>query len=193
MTPEDQSRTRSTLLRRVATASTDNDAWREFFDQYRPRIYRWCLARGLQDADAEDLTQELLMKIHRQMCKFVYDPTKSFRAWLKTITNRALIDAFKKNQRAQKLLDNAAARRALFDELQPQFDQELIDEAMTRAQRRVEPLTWEAFRLTSLNGLAATEAGKRLGVPESRIRVQRFRVTRIFQEELRKLDGADAD
>jgi RNA polymerase sigma-70 factor (ECF subfamily) len=192
MAQESRSRTRATLLRRLATASTDKDAWREFVEHYGSRIYRWCRGRGFQDADAEDLTQNLLVKLAVQMKSFEYDPSKSFHAWLKTITNNALSDAFKRNRRAQELMDNVAARKGLIEELQPQFDRELLDEAMARVELRVERATWEAFRLTGVEGLSAVDAAKQLGVPEPRIRVQKGRVAKLIREEVRILGGTES-
>lgn len=181
------------MLRRLAATATDEEAWREFVDHYGARIFRWSRGRGLQNADAEDLTQGLLVKLAVQMKTFEYDPSKSFHAWLKTITNHALSDAFKKNRRAQELMDNVAARQSLIQELQPQFDQELLDEAMARVELRVERSTWDAFQLTALEGLSAAEAGVRLQAPESRIRVQKGRVTKLIREELKKLERGDAE
>jgi RNA polymerase sigma factor (sigma-70 family) len=172
--------------------TTDKGAWSEFVAHYGSKIHRWCISRGLQESAAEDLTQDVLLKLFVQMKTFEYDPTKSFHAWLKTITNNALIDAFKKNRRAQELLETVAARKALLDELQPQFDRELLDEAMARVELRVERSTWEAFRLTAIEGLSGTEAAKQLRIPESHIRVHKGRVTKLIRKEVRKLEGVDA-
>jgi RNA polymerase sigma-70 factor (ECF subfamily) len=188
-----KSRTRATLLRRLAASAEDKNAWREFVAHYGNRICRWCRQRGLQEADAEDLTQDLLVKLTIQIQTFDYDPSRSFRAWLKTITHNALIDAFKKNRRAQALMDNVAARRALMAELQPQFDRELLDEAMKRAELRVEKATWDAFRLTGIDGLSATDAAARLGVPEGRVRVHKTRVAKLIREEMKKLEQGQSD
>jgi RNA polymerase sigma factor (sigma-70 family) len=181
--------TRVTLLGRLAATRLDKDAWREFVEHYGSRILRWCRSRGLQDADAEDLTQDLLVKLSIQMKTFKYDPAKSFHAWLKTITINALIDALKKRRRARELMDNYAARKALIEELQPQFDREALEEAMARVELRVEPNTWKAFQLTGIEELSTSEAASQLDMPESRIRVYKARVTKLIREELQKLSG----
>jgi len=183
-----RSLTRITLLGRLVT-NTDKDAWREFVEHYGARIYRWCRARGLQESDAQDLTQDLLVKLVNQMKTFEYNPTKSFHAWLKTITLNALFDAVKKNRRAKELLDNLAAQKGLMEELKPQFDREALEEAMARAELRVERNTWEAFRLTAIEELSASEAADQLKIPESRIRVYKYRVTKLIREEMQKLGG----
>jgi RNA polymerase sigma-70 factor (ECF subfamily) len=145
----------------------------------------------MQVADAEDLTQDVLLKLAMQLRSFQYDASKSFHAWLKTITNNALIDAFKKNRRAGELLNNVTARKGLMEELQPQFDREVLEEAMARVQMRVERATWEAFRLTGIEGFSAVEAAKRLGVPEGRIRVQKGRIAKLIREEVKNLGGSE--
>jgi RNA polymerase sigma factor (sigma-70 family) len=184
------SKTRVTILRRLASASVDKEAWSQFVEHYGARIYRWCKNSGLQEADAEDLTQDLLLKLASQMRTFEYDPARSFHAWLKTITNHALVDSFRKNQRARDLLDNAASRTALIEELQPQFDKEVLDEAMARVELRVEKNTWEAFRLTGLEHLPASEAASQLQLTEGQVRVYKGRVVKLIRDEVHKLEGS---
>jgi RNA polymerase sigma-70 factor (ECF subfamily) len=81
-----------TLLGRLRQEPADSSAWRDFVARYRPRIVAYCLAFPLQQADAEDVTQAVLVKLIAKMRDFRYDPTQSFRAWLKTVTRNALLD-----------------------------------------------------------------------------------------------------
>ena len=67
-------------MRRHGTSSSN---------RYGRMIYRWCRRYRLQEADAEDVTQNVLLILAAQMKKFTYDPTSSFRGWLKTITYRS--------------------------------------------------------------------------------------------------------
>jgi RNA polymerase sigma-70 factor (ECF subfamily) len=83
-------RTRATLLARLYhSGTTDEAAWREFVDLYGRQIFRWCRHWDLQDADAEEVTQQVLMQLLAKMKDFVYDSSRSFRAWLKTVTHHA--------------------------------------------------------------------------------------------------------
>src|SRR5947207_8752680 len=77
------------LLLRLAQEQRDEQAWAEFVQRYRPRIARWCRGRGLQEADAEDVTQIVLEQLLGAMREFHYNPSASFRAWLQTVTVRA--------------------------------------------------------------------------------------------------------
>ena len=63
-----------------------------FVDRYGRKIYAWCRHWGLQESDAQDVTQTVLLDLARQMANFVYRPTGSFRSWLKTIAHRTWCD-----------------------------------------------------------------------------------------------------
>ena len=81
-----------TLLARLRHDPSNESAWDEFIDQYGRHIYRWCRKWNLQDADAEDVTQEILLKLSRKLQDFSYDPNSSFRGWLKTVAHHAWRD-----------------------------------------------------------------------------------------------------
>jgi RNA polymerase sigma-70 factor (ECF subfamily) len=83
------SATSPTLLGRLQCDPTQQAAWDEFVQRYGRKIFQWCRHWGLQEADAEDVSQAVLLDLARQMRDFTYDPSGSFRAWLKTITHRA--------------------------------------------------------------------------------------------------------
>src|SRR5438128_1371907 len=73
------------LLERLRRPNEER-AWDQFVNLYTPLLYRWARARGLQEADAGDLVQDVLVLLVRRLPEFRYDPGKSFRAWLHTIT-----------------------------------------------------------------------------------------------------------
>ena len=81
--------TRVTLLARLRQDPTDQTAWDVFVERYGRHIYRWCRQWRLQDADAEDVTQNILMRLTQKMRAFAYDPSRSFRGWLKTVAHHA--------------------------------------------------------------------------------------------------------
>src|SRR5262245_36651884 len=149
-----ESGTRVSLLGRLRRNPGDEKAWGEFVEYYGVRIYDWCLRWRLQEADAQDVTQNVLLKLAGRLCEFQYDPSRSFRAWLKTVTHHAWSDFVLANKRPGQggsdsaVLANLEARDDLERRLQEQFDQDLLAEAMIRARLRVAPQTWEAFRLT---------------------------------------------
>ena len=84
--------TQVTLLSRLRQVPTDESAWEEFVERYGRHIYRWCRQWKLQDADAEDVTQDLLLRLARKLPDFAYDPSRSFRGWLKTVAHHVWRD-----------------------------------------------------------------------------------------------------
>src|SRR5262245_28580285 len=151
--------TRISLLGRLRRDPADQAAWAELVEHYGVKIHAWSLRWGIQEADAQDVTQDVLLKLARAMQNFTYDPNRSFRAWLKTLTNHALSDFAESRQKpgagsgdssVGKMLHSLEARADLLGRLEEEFDRELLEVATTRVRLRVEPQTWEAFRLTAV-------------------------------------------
>ncbi len=90
-------------------------------------------------------------------------------------------------------LDQVAAREDLVARLSDEFDQELLEAASDRVRLRLEPKTWEAFRLTAAEGLSGAEAAARLGMSVPAVFKARFKVQKLLQVEVRRLGGADAE
>jgi RNA polymerase sigma-70 factor (ECF subfamily) len=177
----------------------DQAAWARFTERYGRKIYGWCRGWNLQEADAEDVTQSVLLKLADKMQVFEYDSTKSFRAWLKTITRHAWSDHWSARKaivasggsQAVSLLQTVEARDDLVRRLDDEFDLELLDEAMARVRTRVLPRTWEAFERTALQGQSGAEAAQALDMKVATIFVAKGKVQNMIQEELKKLEGAE--
>jgi RNA polymerase sigma-70 factor (ECF subfamily) len=189
-------RTSPTLLARLQREPGNQAAWGEFLRRYTPRIYAWCRRWNLQPADAEEVTQNVLVKLVTRLTTFAYDPSRSFRAWLKTLTHHAWVDyldtlkgraAGGDDSQVLQRLESIEARDDLVQRLEAEFDLEVMEEAMTRVQSRVEPQTWEAFRLLSVEGLSGREAAERIPMKEAMVFVARGRVLKLLREEIQKL------
>jgi RNA polymerase sigma-70 factor (ECF subfamily) len=194
----EQAETRLSLLVRLTRPGpSDERAWREFVDYYAPVIYRWCVRRGLQDTDAQDVTQQVLLKLATKLPAFTYDPTKSFRSWLRTLTYHAWADFLSERDgvasghpTAWAALTTVEAREDLLRRIEDEFDLELLEQAMARVRGRVEPATWEAFRLTALEGVPAAEVARRLGKQVANVYVLRSNVQKLIQAALGELEAA---
>ena len=204
MRASQDSGTRISLLGRLRRDPSDQAAWAELVAHYGGKIQAWCLRWGLQEADSQDVTQDVLLKLAKAMENFTYDPTRSFRAWLKTLTNHALSDFLQGRPRAAQgsgdslvfdMLNSIEARTDLLQRLEEEFDRELLDVAMTRVRLRVAPQTWEAFRLTAVEGLSGAEAAERIPMQVAQVFVARRRVQNMLQEEVKRLEqvGTDGD
>jgi RNA polymerase sigma factor (sigma-70 family) len=194
------SRTRVSLLDRICQNPDDQAAWNEFVARYSPKIHTWCRRWQLQEADAQDVTQIVLLQLATKMRRFAYDPTRSFRAWLKTLTQHAWSDFIADRQRAGtpmgdsqmvETLGTLEARQDLEACLEEVFDLELMEMATVRVRQRVEPRTWEAFRLTALEGLSGAEVAARLDMQVGTVFKAKSNVKKLLQEELRRLERAE--
>jgi RNA polymerase sigma-70 factor (ECF subfamily) len=189
--------TRVTLLSRLRQDPTDQAAWEVFVERYGRHIYRWCRQWKLQDADAEDVTQEILIKLAQKLRAFVYDPSRSFRGWLKTLAHHAWRDFVDSPRRARaaaggsqvgELMGTLQAREDLIQKLQEAFDYELLEAAKVRVRLRVAPHTWEAFRLVALERLPAAEAAATMHMQLAMVYVAKSKVQKMLQEEIHKLE-----
>jgi RNA polymerase sigma-70 factor (ECF subfamily) len=194
----DDSRTHATLLEKLARdGGHDQEAWARFVDQYGPRVSSWCLRWGLQAADVEDVTQNVLTKLAVRMRGFSYDPARSFRAWLKVVVDNTCKDFVGASRRAAVgtggeeglgRLETVEARDDLARRLEEQHDAELLEAAMRVVSGRVAPHNWRAFYLTAVEGVPAAEAARLLGMAVARVYAARSTIQRSIGEEYRRLE-----
>jgi RNA polymerase sigma-70 factor (ECF subfamily) len=202
MGPSHDLSTRATLLGRLyRSGAADEDAWREFVDHYGRRIYKWCRHWQLQDADAEEVTQQVLLLLLAKMKEFVYDPERSFRAWLKTVTHHAWHNLATSRQYAGRASGDSQhwerlltleARDDLAERLEQEFDRELLGQAMVHVRLRVAPHNWEAFRLTAFEGQPAQDVARRLSMKIANVYAARSNVQRLLREEVERLERGGA-
>jgi RNA polymerase sigma factor (sigma-70 family) len=187
-----ESATSTSLLMRLREAPADRAAWEEFVRRYGDRIRDWGRRWGLQEADAHDVSQDVLLKLVRAMQTFRYDPAQRFRGWLKTVTHNAWQDSARGRPPAlagDDRLHSLAARDDLAAGIEAAYEQELLDRAMERVRPRVLPQTWEAFRLTALDGIPGADAAARLGMAVTSVYKAKSNVQKLLEAEVLVLDG----
>ena len=194
-------RTSPSLLRRVQHDAGDQTAWGAFVERYGPRIYAWCRHWQLQESDAQDVTQEVLLQLVQKLRHVEYAPARSFRAWLKTIVHHAWQDFLDRRQRAGlgsgdsavlERLNSVEARDNLEQQLQDVLDREVLEEALARVRQRVAPHTFEAFRLLTFEGLSGAEVAPRVGMQVTMVYVAKSKVQKLLREEIEALEGRGA-
>ena len=189
--------TRVTLLTWLRRDPSDQAGWDEFVERYGRHIYRWCRRWKLQDADAEDVTQDVLVKLTQKLRAFAYDPSRSFRGWLKTVAHHAWRDFHDGRRharraagddRVQELMLTLEAREDLAQKLEEAFDLELLEAAKARVRLRVAPHTWEAFRLMALEGLPVADVAAMVHLQVAMVYVAKSKVQKMLREEIGKLE-----
>jgi RNA polymerase sigma-70 factor (ECF subfamily) len=151
----------------------------------------------LQDADAEDVAQDILMKLARKLRDFAYNPKSSFRGWLKTIAHHAWRDFVDGRTLARPIADekiweqlqSVEAREDLIHKLEEAFDYELLEAAKIQVRLRVAPHTWEAFRLVAMEGRPVTEVAAAVHMQVAMVYVAKSKVQKMLQEEIQKLEA----
>jgi RNA polymerase sigma factor (sigma-70 family) len=182
----DSPETRHTLLIRLH-GGRDEQAWREFVAIYQPLIYRLIRGRGLQDADAQELTQEALVAVARAIESGTPDfHGGSFRGWLSRIARNMMINYLTRRRPGhqgaggsdfQRLL---AEQPAAVDEHATAFDLEQKREVFRWAAEQIrgdfQATTWQAFWRTSVEGAPLAETAQALGLSIGAVYAARSRV-----------------
>lgn len=188
--------THVSLLGKLRDDDHDPVAWRVFVDRYGQRIYEWSVARGLQAADAEDVTQEVLLKLARHLGTFQYDPKLTFRGWLRRITENAVSDFLRtqkikggRNAQSCDALQNVEAQADLAKRMEDAYDLELLDVAKTHVRARVESHRWRAWELVAVHGQSGEDVAKRLSMKVPTVHSSRYQVQKMITGELKRLEA----
>ena len=184
--------TRQTLLLRAQTGETD--AWKDLTDLYRPLILRWLNRQGVPARDLEDLSQEVLLSVVKQLPSFQHSGHQgAFRSWLRTIVCRRTADYWRAIDASTQATGGSGATAALQEiadpdsELNRQWDEEhdryVLQCLLDLVQEEFEPATLRAFRRLALDGASGAEAAQELGLSVAAVYVAKSRVlARIRQE-----------
>src|SRR5262245_61787472 len=183
---DDSPATRASLLVRLRDPH-DTEAWRQFVQLYASVVYGYARKRGLQDADAADLMQEVFRAVASAAGRLNYDPRRgTFRGWLYTVTRNKLytfLDGRKRQVRgsgdtdAQERLEEQRARDPDADALwEQEYERRAFAWAADRVRPEFQPATWQAFWLTAVEGCAARDVAARLGLSPGAVYVAKSRV-----------------
>ena len=170
----DSPETRHSLLARLH-GDRDEAAWREFVAIYRPLIYRLIRSRGLQDADAQELTQDALVAVASAIERGTHNfQGGSFRGWLSRIARNMMINYLTRRRPGQQGAGGSDFQRLLSE--QPATDEEqatvfdleqkreLFRWAADQIRHSFHPTTWQAFWRTTVEGEPIAQAANALGV-----------------------------
>lgn len=185
------SNTRASLIVRLRDQE-DRDAWDEVMAIYGPLVFRMALRQGLQRADAEDVVQQVFTAIFQSVEKWLEQPERGrFRNWLIGISRNTALNMLNRKPKGgigvggtdghEKLEQLKATEDELASEFDIEYQREVYKWAAQRVQADVDPKTWEAFRMTHVDGVSIVEAAKQLGVGVGQIYVARSRVMKRLQ------------
>ncbi len=187
--------TRASLVLRVQD-SDDQQAWEEFVGLYQPVVYRVARSRGLQEADAQDLVQTVLISIAASIGKWAQPETKvKFRHWLLRIAKNATINALTRRPADQAgrlpsdfLGELQADDRISESLIELEYRRELFIRASEMVRVDFTPDTWKAFELTAIQGLSKEAAAQELGKSIGTVYAARSRIIKRLSETVAKLE-----
>jgi RNA polymerase sigma-70 factor (ECF subfamily) len=199
--------THISLLCDVTAEDRRDDAWAVFQTRYRGVIFGWCLRRGLSPDSAEDLTQDVLLKLFQQLPQYKHDPSRGqFRGWLKTVVNNALTDFWRRQRQRpdrggvggtaflERLGELASPEPA--GELSAVIDdhaQSTAAEILERVRSKLKETTWQAFYLTMVEQRPAAEVATELGLSVASVYKATYRVKQMLLEEYRHVFEPSGD
>ncbi|MFN3165502.1 MAG: sigma-70 family RNA polymerase sigma factor [Phycisphaeraceae bacterium] len=176
----------------------DGGAWETFSEIYEPLIFAFCRKRGLQEADARDVTQDTLVSVIRAIQKFEYDPAHGkFRSWLYRVIRSKLANHFSKSAKqvrgsgqtvVNQMLNEqpGAGEEQAFDR---EAEQRVFEWACEKVRPEFEDKTWQAFVRVAVKQEKSNAVAEALGMSVGAVYIAKSRVIKRLQATIQ--DASD--
>jgi len=194
--------TRRTLLSRLRNLD-DQESWRTFFNTYWKLIYGVATKAGLNSAEAQDVVQETVLAVTRNIGEFKYDPSAcAFKTWLLKVTRSRISNQFrsKNRHRAVQPADGTEGT-ALIDRVPDpcgnrldalwaeEWEKNLMDAALGRVKRRIDAEQFQIFDFYVLKGMPVRKVSQTFGVNVGQVYLIKHRVSKLVQKEIQALEA----
>ena len=193
----EQPRTRPSLLVRLQGAR-DERAWSEFSLIYEPLVLRLMRRRGLQECDALDATQQVLIRISGAIERYQNDGADaSFRRWLFRVARNVVVTFLTRQSGQPKVMDHDqiadvhdavtadCAESQLFD---VEYRQQVLAWAIEQVRRDFKDSTWQAFVESSIHGRPIADVASELGLSVGSVYVARSRIIARLRAKVEELE-----
>ncbi len=193
--------TRASLLIRLKDWQNQS-SWQEFFDLYWKLIYGVARKAGLADSEAQDVVQEVLVHVAKQMPAFRFDPALgSFKGWLLTKTRWCIIAQLRQRARHPQPVpsddgDGSTLQPEIPDPAAPDMDeawerewqQSLFESAFACLKHRVDALKLQVFDFYVRKEFPAEEVAARFSIPVDQVYLIKNRVKEELKKEILRLE-----
>ena len=189
--------TRQSLL--IELGKQSDEAWAEFLSVYEKALYRFCIAKGLQDADAQDVLQDVLTAVLKRLPSWDANASKgSFRGWLFRVARNISVDAIAHRAKkttpsgdplASEALSQLPSASSLEDtSLEVEYQRSLFDWAAKQVKSEVRDVTWKAFSLTAIEGQKAESVAQTLGISVGSVYTAKCRVVARMRSRIADME-----
>ena len=197
--------TRWTLIAKLKDWD-DQESWREFFDTYWKLIYGVAIKSGLSHAEAQDVVQETVISVSKNMKSFKADPAMgSFKSWLLTLTRWRIVDQFRRRGREVHPSSGASsgsetrgtpfeARIAdpaanVLDKIwEDEWERHMIEAALEKVKQQASARHYQVFYLHAIKQVPPAKVAETLGVPVDQVYLIKHRLSKIFQEAIKTVE-----
>jgi RNA polymerase sigma factor (sigma-70 family) len=195
-------RTRYSLLSRLKNWE-DQQSWQEFYDTYRRLIYGVALKSGLSEEEAEEVLQETVITVAKNIGEFRRDPARgTFKSWLMHTTRWRIQDQLRKRKRAESFLEappENSSRTAFIERVPDQssfnletlwdgeWEKNLLDMALEKVRRRVDPARYQAYDLHVLRSWPVQKVAEKLGLTAAQVYTAKYKVSGLLKNEVENL------
>ena len=191
--------TQPSLLVRIRD-KRDAESWARFVEIYTPAIFEFLKQQGLQDADAADLTQEVMASVAEAIMSFDYEPQRGrFRGWLFTVVQNKLRNFWRAAAKRQAAKGDSQAHRRLLEQPEDrsnaseiwdrEYEQRLFICAAEQVRPKVQESTWQAFWSTLVEGSSPARVAEQLDMSPAAVRLAKARVIARIKREIESLEG----
>jgi RNA polymerase sigma factor (sigma-70 family) len=187
--------TRMSLLSRLKDWD-DQESWREFFDTYWRLIHAVARRSGLSEEEAQDVVQDTVVSVAKNIHEFRQQPNGSFKKWLRNLTRWRIIDQVRKRSPAARSEGDPAMLEDIIDPASDRLDElwdrewesNLLGAAVERVKRVVSAEQFQMFDLHACRGWPARKVADALGVSLTHVYVAKHRVAALVRKEVKRLE-----
>lgn len=176
----------------------DQAVWNRFFNSYWKLIYHSARSSGLEDADAQEVVQETVIAVTKNIGNLEYDRSKgSFKGWLMKTTKWKVIDQFRKIQKkqARESSDDSEKIENMPDDLhgmetywENNWQKDLLEAAMEKIRAEVNPLYFQVYDLLVAKDLKPKEVSGKLGISVSQVYLAKHRFTEALKKTVNEMN-----
>jgi RNA polymerase sigma-70 factor (ECF subfamily) len=202
----DEQATRQSLLEKLQVAGS-KDGWEEFYETYSPMILNFAKREGLSASEAEDVLQETIISVYKQMPEFTYNPQQgSFKSWLYQLVRWRIADHFRgrgpdSSARPGNSHGGSSDRTATIERVadpngndldaiwEEQWQKTALDKALERLKKKVKTKHYQIFDLVVVQGRPMREVAESCGTTIANVYLIRHRLGRLLKREVERVES----